>query len=133
MALLPIVSLPELETWIETWSFSETIHSRSYTHILRNLFTDPSEVFEDIVNNEEIQKRAIEISGYYDTLIHCVQYMQLHGLDNQDNIAYINIAGDKETLTLRSIKKKLYLCICSTNALESNSFLCFICVFFCFC
>ena len=57
MALLPIVSLPELETWIETWSFSETIHSRSYTHILRNLFTDPSEVFEDIVNNEEIQKR----------------------------------------------------------------------------
>ena len=39
IALLPIVSLPELETWIETWSFSETIHSRSYTHILRNLFT----------------------------------------------------------------------------------------------
>ena len=53
IALLPIVSLPELETWIETWSFSETIHSRSYTHILRNLFTDPGEVFEDIVKNED--------------------------------------------------------------------------------
>jgi len=59
VALLPIVSLPELETWIETWAFSETIHSRSYTHILRNLFTDPNEVFEDIVNNDEIQKRAV--------------------------------------------------------------------------
>jgi len=122
MALLPIVSLPELETWIETWAFSETIHSRSYTHILRNLFTDPGEVFEDIVNNEEIQKRAIDISGYYDTLIHSVQYMQLHGLDNQDNIEYINLDGEKELLTLRSLKKKLYLCICSTNALEAIRF-----------
>ena len=41
LALLPIVSLPEVETWIETWSFSETIHSRSYTHIIRNIFSDP--------------------------------------------------------------------------------------------
>ena len=43
VALLPIVSLPELETWIETWTFSETIHSRSYTHIIRNVMTDPSD------------------------------------------------------------------------------------------
>lgn len=122
IALLPIVSLPELETWIETWSFSETIHSRSYTHILRNLFTDPGEVFEDIVNNEEIQKRAVDIAGYYDALIHAVQFMQLHGLDNQENIEYINLEGDKEELSLRSIKKKLYLCICSINALEAIRF-----------
>ena len=47
VAFLPIVSLPELETWIETWSFSETIHSRSYTHIIRNIVNDPSIVFDD--------------------------------------------------------------------------------------
>ncbi|MCK5819237.1 MAG: ribonucleotide-diphosphate reductase subunit beta [Psychromonas sp.] len=121
MALLPIVSLPELETWIETWSFSETIHSRSYTHILRNLYTDPSEVFEDIVLNQEIQKRASDIASYYDDLIHAVQYFQLHGLD-QKEIPYINITGEQEDLTLRIMKKKLYMCICSVNALEAIRF-----------
>ncbi|HIP76167.1 MAG TPA: ribonucleotide-diphosphate reductase subunit beta, partial [Psychromonas hadalis] len=121
IALLPIVSLPELETWIETWSFSETIHSRSYTHILRNLYTDPSEVFEDIVVNEEIQKRASDIATYYDDLIHAVQFLQLHGLE-QTQISYVNIKGENEPLTLRAIKKKLYLCICSVNALEAIRF-----------
>jgi len=42
LAFLPIVGIPELETWIETWAFSETIHSRSYTHIIRNIYSDPS-------------------------------------------------------------------------------------------
>src|SRR6056300_1444534 len=41
----PIVSLPELENWIITWTFSETIHSRSYTHIIRNIYSDPSKIF----------------------------------------------------------------------------------------
>ncbi len=121
IALLPIVSLPELETWIETWAFSETIHSRSYTHILRNLYTDPNEVFTDIVSNQEIQKRATDIAGYYDELIHATQFYQLHGLE-QNEIDYINVQGEKEKLTLRALKKKLYLCICSINALEAIRF-----------
>lgn len=121
VALLPIVSLPELETWIETWSFSETIHSRSYTHILRNLFTEPGEIFEDIVTNVEIQKRATDIASYYDALIHATQFMQLHGLE-QTEIDYINLENQVEKLNLRSIKKKLYLCICSVNALEAIRF-----------
>ena len=54
MAFLPIVSLPELETWIETWSFSETIHSRSYTHIIRNIYSDPSVVFDNMLNIKEL-------------------------------------------------------------------------------
>jgi len=74
VALLPIVSLPELETWIETWSFSETIHSRSYTHIIRNIVNDPSIVFDDIVVNEEILKRAQSVSKYYDELIELVTH-----------------------------------------------------------
>ncbi|MFT0665072.1 ribonucleotide-diphosphate reductase subunit beta, partial [Enterobacter hormaechei subsp. xiangfangensis] len=58
VALLPLISIPELETWVETWAFSETIHSRSYTHIIRNIVNDPAVVFDDIVTNEQIQKRA---------------------------------------------------------------------------
>ncbi|WP_200858498.1 ribonucleotide-diphosphate reductase subunit beta, partial [Klebsiella pneumoniae] len=42
VALLPLISIPELETWVETWAFSETIHSRSYTHIIRNIVNDPA-------------------------------------------------------------------------------------------
>ncbi|STW28353.1 ribonucleotide-diphosphate reductase subunit beta [Klebsiella michiganensis] len=44
VALLPLISIPELETWVETWAFSETIHSRSYTHIIRNIVNDPAMV-----------------------------------------------------------------------------------------
>ena len=53
IALLPIVSIPELETWIETWAFSETIHSRSYTHIIRNVYADPSKVFDELMDIQE--------------------------------------------------------------------------------
>ena len=62
--LLPLVSLPEVETWVETWAFSETIHSRSYTHIIRNIVTEPARIFDDIVTNEAITKRARDITRY---------------------------------------------------------------------
>ena len=68
MLFLPVVSIPELETWIETWAFSETIHSRSYTHIIRAIEPQPDRVFNDIVINPEIGKRAESISRYYDSL-----------------------------------------------------------------
>ncbi|RUO73063.1 class Ia ribonucleoside-diphosphate reductase subunit beta [Idiomarina ramblicola] len=116
IALLPIVSLPELETWIETWSFFETIHSRSYTHILRNLFSDPSEVFEDIVINEQIKIRANDISKYYDDLIFYTQLLQTHGEGD------VVVDGKTHTVTQREIKKKLFLCINSVNALEAIRF-----------
>ena len=116
VALLPITSLPELETWIETWAFSETIHSRSYTHILRNLFTDPSEVFDDIVANEEILKRAKDISKYYDDLIFYTQLFQTHGEGEH------TIDGETYNVTMRELKKKLYLAVNSINALEAIRF-----------
>ncbi len=74
VALLPLISIPELETWVETWAFSETIHSRSYTDIIRNIVNDPSVVFDDIITNEQIQKRAEGISSYYDELIEMTSY-----------------------------------------------------------
>ena len=68
-AFLPIVSLPELETWIQTWTWSETIHSRSYTHIIRNVYSDPSKVFDSMLDIKEIVDCAKDISKYYDDLI----------------------------------------------------------------
>ena len=116
VALLPLVSIPELETWIETWTFSETIHSRSYTHIIRNIVNDPSIVFDDIVTNEEIIKRARDISSYYDDLI---RDSQLYGLYGEGTYT---VDGKECVVTLRNLKKQLYLCLMSVNALEAIRF-----------
>ena len=116
IAFLPIISLPELETWVETWSFFETIHSRSYTHILRNLFTDPSSIFEDIVVNDEIKRRATDISKYYDDLIYATQLWQTQGEGMYTN------DGEPYLVNMRELKKKLYLCMNSVNALEAIRF-----------
>lgn len=116
VALLPLVSIPELETWIETWSFFETIHSRSYTHIIRNIVTDPSVVFDDIVDNEQILRRAEDIATYYDDLIEYSQYYNLFGEGTH------TINGKTITVTLRELKKKLYLCLMCVNVLEAIRF-----------
>ncbi len=116
VALLPLVSIPELETWIETWAFSETIHSRSYTHIIRNIVNTPAQVFDDIVTNEQILKRAGSISHFYDDLIEATALYNLHGEGTH------TIAGREVTITLRELKKKLYLCLMSVNALEAIRF-----------
>jgi ribonucleoside-diphosphate reductase subunit beta len=131
--LLPIASIPELETWIETWSFSETIHSRSYTHIIRNIINDPSIVFDDIVENPEIQKRAKPIAQYYDDLILESQLYQIHGNDvwyrqKEDGLVVVAnsrdelMSGDWKNVTLFELKRKLYLCLQSINALEAIRF-----------
>jgi ribonucleoside-diphosphate reductase beta chain len=114
--LLPLVSLPEVETWIETWAFSETIHSRSYTHILRNLFTDPSEVFDDIMVNPSILKRATSIAKYFDSVIITTQLLQSQGPGNYQ------VEGETLEVSERKLKERLYLAICSVNALEAIRF-----------
>jgi len=116
VALLPIVSLPELETWIETWSFSETIHSRSYTHIIRNVISDPAAVFDDIVTNEYITKRAESVTKYYDDLIEGVTYYQNLGEGKHD------VNGETIDISLRDLKRKLYLTVASVNVLEAIRF-----------
>ena len=116
VALLPLVSIPELETWIETWAFSETIHSRSYNHIIRNIVNNPGQVFDDIVANEQILKRAGSISCFYDDLIESTALYNLHGAGTH------TVAGREVTITLRELKKKLYLCLMSVNALEAIRF-----------
>lgn len=114
--LLPLVSIPELETWVETWAFSETIHSRSYTHILRNLFTNPGEVFDDIVVNPAILKRASSISKYLDSVILTTQLLQSQGEGTY------TVDGKSIEVSTRKLKERLYLAICSINALEGVRF-----------
>ena len=116
VALLPLVSLPELETWIETWAFSEIIHSRSYTHIIRNILTEPGRVFDDIVQNPHIVERAKDIARYYDDLI---DYGALY---NQLGEGTHQIGARQWTLSRRERKKKLYLCLMSVNVLEAIRF-----------
>ncbi|GAA3922372.1 class Ia ribonucleoside-diphosphate reductase subunit beta [Litoribacillus peritrichatus] len=116
IALLPVCSLPELETWIETWAFSETIHSRSYTHIIRNIKSDPSDVFDDIVRNEEILKRADSVSKYYDAFIEYMNLYTMFGLGTHE------INGKPIDVTLFELKKRLYLCLVSVNVLEAIRF-----------
>ena len=116
VALLPLVSIPELETWIETWSFSETIHSRSYTHIIRNIVNDPAIVFDDIVSNENIVRRATDISVYYDDLIEMTGYYHLLGEGTHQ------VNGKTVNVSLYELKKKLYMCLMSVNVLEAIRF-----------
>ena len=116
VGFLPLVSIPELETWIETWTFFETIHSRSYTHIIRNIVNDPSVVFDDIVQNEYILARAEDIACYYDDLIEYTQYFNLLGEGTH------TVNGETVEISLHELKKKLYLCLMCVNVLEAIRF-----------
>jgi ribonucleoside-diphosphate reductase beta chain len=116
VVLLPLVSIPELETWIETWSFSETIHSRSYTHIIRNITNNPSEVFDDIMKNDKIIDRAQGIGKYYDDLYLASQTYSLYGAGKH------TIKGVEVDVDLYKLKKMLYLCLVAVNVLEAIRF-----------
>ena len=116
IAFLPIVSLPELENWIETWSFSETIHSRSYTHIIRAIMNEPGVVFDEIMKTDEIIQRATSVSEYYDELIKYSQAYLLHG---EGKLEFNN---EKLDVSLYGLKRLLYLTIISVNILEAIRF-----------
>ena len=106
MAFGPICSLPELETWITTWAFSETIHSRSYTHIIRNIYPNPSKIFDEIMDIPEIVDCAGDISKYYDNLIWW------------NNLPKNQYERDTEY----KHKKALWLALMSVNILEGVRF-----------
>jgi ribonucleoside-diphosphate reductase beta chain len=112
LAFLPICSLPELETWIQTWAFFETIHSRSYTHIIRNVYSDPSRVFDEMLDLPEILDCAGSISKYYDDLI------DMNNLNSIDPYW----VGDRQAVDPYQHKKALWLCLNAVNALEGVRF-----------
>ena len=105
LAFLPHVSLPELEGCIVTWDFFETIHSRSYTHIMKNVYPDPSEVFDTILDDEKILARAQSVTKYYDEFNDAADAFMHRGEGN-----------------MRDVKKKLYLAMQTVNILEGLRF-----------
>ena len=116
MAFLPAVSLPELETWIQTWAFNETVHSRSYTHIIRNVYSDPGRVFDELTTIPEIVDCAVDISKYYDEFIDAMTEYQFLGLGKHQ------VNGEEVVVDMYELKKKLWLCLNSVNALEGIRF-----------
>ena len=74
----PVVSLPELEALVYNWTFFETnIHSRSYSHIIRNIYNVPKEIFNTIHDTKEIVDMASSVGKYYEELhqINCRKEM----------------------------------------------------------
>lgn len=114
VALLPIVSDVSLENWITTWAFSETIHSRSYTHIMRNLYANPSKVFDEIILDDSIMTRAKAVTEYYDRLIEAVSI--------RDELTRMNVDEAIVLMQESKIKELLYLCMHAVNALEAIRF-----------
>ena len=114
--LLPVASLPELEPLVMALTFMETIHSRSYTHIIRNVYANPSKVFDEMLDIQEIADCATDISRYYDECIEANSWYNLLGEG-------VHTVNDKEVnVDLYNVKKKLWLALNSINILEGVRF-----------
>ena len=105
LAFLPFCSLPELESMLVAWDFSETIHSRSYTYIMKNVYSNPTEVLDTIVQTPEIMARAETVTEAYDKFIEYSHKYHLMG------------EGERKEL-----KKLLYLTLINVNILEGIRF-----------
>ncbi len=117
MAFIPYCSLPELEACMEVWGFMEMIHSRSYTYIIKNVYSDPSEVFDTIIGDERILERARSVTESYDDFI---QSAQSYGTSNDWIYRLEGVTNAKETLN--DVKRKLYRAIANVNILEGIRF-----------
>lgn len=104
----PITSVPEAEIWTQTWAFSETIHSYSYTYIIRNVFSNPDEIFSKMSEIQEIVDCSVDISRYYDEL--------------NDYNKLVDLYGYTDGRTLMDHKKLLWKCLMSVNILEGVRF-----------
>jgi ribonucleoside-diphosphate reductase beta chain len=114
LAFLPVASLPEVENWIQAWAYSETIHSWSYTHILRGLDADPAEVFDNILSIKKIVECKKDIAKYYDNL-------------RRLNASSVVFDGPQARLRYEAYneyehKKALWLAMVSANVLEGIRF-----------
>ncbi len=117
MAFIPYCSLPELEACMEVWGFMEMIHSRSYTYIIKNVYSDPSEVFDTIIGDERLLERAKSVTESYDDFIQSAQQYGVSDawLHNLEGVSYA-----KETIN--DVKRKLYRAVANVNILEGIRF-----------
>ena len=117
MAFIPYCSLPELEACMEVWGFMEMIHSRSYTYIIKNVYSDPSEVFDTIIRDERILERAASVTESYDDFINDAQQW------GQGNMWRPDAKGSPSAeWCLKDLKRKLYRAIANVNILEGIRF-----------
>ncbi len=116
LAFLPIVSLPEIEAWITAWTFSEMIHSTSYTHIIRNIYAEPSAIFDQLIDIKEIVECATDISQHYDHLIKLATWYRLLGEGKH------TVNGRTINIDLYKVKTALWLALNSVNILEGVRF-----------
>ena len=117
MAFIPYCSLPELEACMTVWEFMEMIHSRSYTYIIKNVYPNPGDVFDTILDDENVMSRAASVTESYDTFIaHAHEY---------DNGQMWDLARQGHTTgqyDRRELKRKLYRAIANVNILEGIRF-----------
>ncbi len=117
MAFIPYCSLPELESAMTVWEFMEMIHSRSYTYIIKNVYSDPTEVFDTILDDEKILSRASSVTESYDEFIdHAHQY------DNGTMWELANEGHYAGQFDRRELKRKLYRAVANVNILEGIRF-----------
>ena len=114
LAFLPLCSLPELESCLIAWDFMETIHSRSYTYIIKNLYPNPTNVFDTIITDEKIEKRAAAVTQTYDDLITAGMKWQL---DKGKDLTEL-----RKKIDLKELKRKFYLAMINVNILEGLRF-----------
>jgi len=117
MAFIPYCSLPELEACMTVWEFMEMIHSRSYTYIIKNVYSNPGDVFDTILDDENVMSRASSVTESYDDFI---QHAQEYGNGTMWELAKDgHIAGQYDR---RELKRKLYRAIANVNILEGIRF-----------
>jgi len=117
MAFVPYCSLPELEACMTVWGFMEMIHSRSYTHIIKNIYADPTEVFDTILTDNNILSRAESVTKSYDDFLN---YAQEYG---QGNFWQAGSKGSPSAeWTVKDLKRSLYRAVANVNILEGIRF-----------
>ena len=117
MAFIPYCSLPELEACMEVWGFMEMIHSRSYTYIIKNIYSDPCEVLDTIITDSRIIDRAKSVTESYDDFINSAQDWgtgRMWESDFRDS--------PSATWTRKDVKRKLYRAVANVNILEGIRF-----------
>ena len=117
MAFAPYCSLPELEACMNVWQMMEMIHSRSYTYIMKNVYSDPSEVFDTILEDDRILERASNVTGSYDSFVNSA-----HQFDQSNWWREGWKESDNSLLERKELKRKLYRAVANVNILEGIRF-----------
>ena len=117
MAFSPYCSLPELEGCMGVWEFMEQIHSRSYTHIIKNIYSDPSDVFDSVLDDDKIMARASSVTKAYN------DFIDYAGMYANSNMWQPSARSSPSFVwTIKDLKRHLYKAILNVNILEGIRF-----------